>query len=86
MVLGLGSDLGTGLRTSKDPEHIGVSSYLFGGPYCIIRTIVFWGVYWGPLTLGNHHISLAQWVTTFITNQKGQEPHTHMGAVLNSFC
>ena len=23
----------------------------------IIRTIVFWGLYWGPLILGNYHIS-----------------------------
>ena len=22
----------------------------------IIRTIVFWGLYWGPLILGNYHI------------------------------
>ena len=22
----------------------------------IIRTIVFWGLYWGPLNLGNYHI------------------------------
>ena len=26
--------------------------YHFGGP--IIRTIVFWGLYWGPLILGNY--------------------------------
>ena len=26
----------------------------FGVP--IIRTIVFWGLYWGPLILGNYHI------------------------------
>ena len=29
------------------------SWYLFGVP--IIRTIVFWGLYWGPLILGNYH-------------------------------
>ena len=23
----------------------------------IIRTIVFWGLYWGPLILGNYHLS-----------------------------
>ena len=27
---------------------------LLGVP--IIRTIVFWGLYWGPLILGNYHI------------------------------
>ena len=29
---------------------------LLGVP--IIRTIVFWGLYWGPLILGNYHMSL----------------------------
>ena len=24
----------------------------------IIRTIVFWGLYWGPLILGNYHVGL----------------------------
>ena len=24
----------------------------------IVRTLVFWGLYWGPLILGNYHISL----------------------------
>ena len=24
----------------------------------IIRTVVFWGLYWGSLTLGNYHILL----------------------------
>ena len=28
--------------------------YLLGGP--IIRTIVFWGLYWGPLVLGNYRL------------------------------
>ena len=28
---------------------------LLGVP--IIRTIVFWGLYWGPLILGNYHLS-----------------------------
>ena len=23
----------------------------------MIRTIVFWGLYWGPLILGNYHFS-----------------------------
>ena len=30
---------------------------LLGVP--IIRTIVFWGLYWGPLILGNYHIVLS---------------------------
>ena len=25
----------------------------------IIRIIVFWGLYWGPLTLGNYHVEHA---------------------------
>ena len=24
----------------------------------MIRTLVFWGLYWGPLILGNYHIRL----------------------------
>ena len=24
----------------------------------IIRIIIYWGLYWGPLILGNYHISL----------------------------
>ena len=24
----------------------------------IIRTIVFWSLYWGPLILGNYHVAL----------------------------
>ena len=24
----------------------------------IIRTIIFWGLYWGPLILGNYHLGL----------------------------
>ena len=24
----------------------------------IIRAIIFWGLYWGPLVLGNYHIGL----------------------------
>ena len=27
----------------------------------IIRTIVFWGLYWGPLVLGNYHIHPGLW-------------------------
>ena len=27
----------------------------------IIRTIVFWGLYWGPLILGNYHIREAKY-------------------------
>ena len=38
---------------------MGVSQNLgtiLGAP--IIRTIIFWGLYWGPLILGNYKISL----------------------------
>ena len=31
----------------------------------IIRTIVFWGLYWGPLILGNYHIYLG-WTSVFL--------------------
>ena len=31
--------------------------YLFGG-VPIIRTIVFWGLYWGPPSLGNYHVQI----------------------------
>ena len=27
----------------------------------IIRTTVFWGLYWGPLILGNYHLGLRYW-------------------------
>ena len=30
---------------------------LLGVP--IMRIIVFWGLYWGPLVLGNYHIGLS---------------------------
>ena len=36
----------------------------------IIRTIVFWGLYWGPLVLGNYHI------TTMMENQIGNHMET----------
>ena len=29
---------------------------LLGVP--IVRTIIFWGLYWGPLILGNYHLNL----------------------------
>ena len=38
-------------------RNMGVSrneGYHFGGP--IMRTIVFWGLDWGPLILGNYHV------------------------------
>ena len=31
-----------------------IGGTLLGVP--IIRTIVFWGLYWGPLILGNYHM------------------------------
>ena len=42
-------------------DDIGFSQnlgYHFGGP--IIRTIVYWGLYWGPPILGNYHIGLSR--------------------------
>ena len=35
----------------------------------IIRTIVFWGLYWGPLILGNYHF-LPVWMRPY-----GEIPH-----------
>ena len=29
---------------------------LLGVP--VIRTIIFWGLYWGPLILGNYHVEI----------------------------
>ena len=40
-----------GLQYGGFPK-LGVTS--LGVP--IIRTIVFWGLYWGPLILGNYHM------------------------------
>ena len=46
-------------------SHIYIYIYIYGGfpilgvPFLgvpIIRTIVFWGLHWGPLILGNYHI------------------------------
>ena len=52
----VGSLAPTGI--AKQPDiHMGVSQnwgYHFGVP--IIRTIVYWGLYWGPPILGNYHI------------------------------
>ena len=38
-----------GRRTEPEALKLGV-------PFPIIRTMVFWGVYWGPLILGNYHM------------------------------
>ena len=46
----------TSPSASRRNFHVGVSQnygYLFGVP--IIRIIVYWGLYWGPLILGNYH-------------------------------
>ena len=43
----------------QDP-HVGISNK-FGVPFLgvpIIRTIVYWGLYWGTLILGNYHVVL----------------------------
>ena len=51
--------------TNKDPEEIltlfiwgfpKITGTFFGVP--ILRIIVFWGLYWGSLILGNYHIPL----------------------------
>ena len=34
-----------------------IRGYLLGGP--IIRTIAFWGLYWGPLILGNYQFCVS---------------------------
>ena len=39
-----------GFRVYGFPKIRGTA---FGGP--IMRTIVYWGLYWGTLTLGNYH-------------------------------
>ena len=31
-----------------------IRSTLLGVP--IVRTIIYWGLYWGPLILGNYHV------------------------------
>ena len=43
-------------------DHIGDFPKL-GVPFLgvpIIRTIVFWGLHWSPLILGNYHIGVTQ--------------------------
>ena len=37
------------------PKIIGIPLWVVP----IIRTIVFWGLYWGPLNLGNYHFALS---------------------------
>ena len=37
-------------------ECLKIEGTFLGVP--IIRTIVFWGLYWGPLILGNYHITI----------------------------
>ena len=51
-VWGLGFRVwGLGLRVPK------IRGTLLGVPR--MRTIVFWGLYWGPLILGNYHLWIA---------------------------
>ena len=50
----IGTQKGTTVLTTT---HLGLShnyGYLFGAP--IIGIIVFWGLYWGSLILGNYHL------------------------------
>ena len=48
---GLQEAVATGHRTWGFPKIRGT---ILGVP--IVRTIVFWGLHWGPLILGNYHI------------------------------
>ena len=43
-----------GLHRGLGFPKIGVT--FLGVP--IIRVVVFWGIYWGPLLLGNHHVGI----------------------------
>ena len=45
------------LRRSSIWGFLKIRGPFLGVP--IIRTIVFWGLYWGTLILGNYHIALA---------------------------
>ena len=45
-----------GKKIKGFPEITGT---FLGGP--TIRTMVFWGLYWGPLILGNYHNVFASW-------------------------
>ena len=46
---------GTHLAEYKYGSFLKLGVPFLGVP--IIRTIVFWGLYWGPLILGNYHIT-----------------------------
>ena len=46
-------------RKFFDASHVGfpkIRGTFLGVP--IIRTIVYWGLYWGPFILGNYHVVL----------------------------
>ena len=60
----LASGEAQGMRDPREPKNgVGfrviwalpnIKGTLLGVP--IIRTIIFWGLYWGPLVLGNYHM------------------------------
>ena len=35
-----------------------------------MRTVVYWGVYWGPLILGNYHICIYAYICTCTLNPR----------------
>ena len=43
------------------------------GGVSIIRTIVFWGTYWGPPILGNYHFGLGLSVSFWVQGLKSAE-------------
>ena len=54
----------------------------FGVP--IIRTIVFWGLYWGPLILGKYHIS--DGTLPMIRNASPSARHKHCHFLCKGNC
>ena len=50
------------LHTSVRVSYVGfpkIRGTFLGVP--ILRIIVFWGLYWGPLILGKYHVESASW-------------------------
>ena len=58
-------------------DYVGVSQNggtLLGVP--IIRTIVYWGLYWSPLILGNYHVGKLPRIPVFVFDQKQAGKYT----------
>ena len=49
------------VRELHNVSNMGLPKNTFSG-VATIRIIVFWGLYWGPLILGNYHISEVLWM------------------------